>query len=111
VSGDLHAIGLGSILSSGLLDLSNNPIVSVLSGPIGTRPGGWPSGVRKIGAQPSLHLKMDEALKPLENHGFTIADFTQDAVELQFFKWDRNTQSVSDIDSLTPFYSKKIARS
>jgi len=111
VSGDLHAIGLGSILSSGLLDLSNNPIVSVLSGPIGTRPGGWPSGVRKIGAQPSLHLKMDEALKPLENHGFTIADFTQDAVELQFFKWDRNTQSVSDIDSLSPFYSKKIARS
>jgi hypothetical protein len=111
VSGDLHAIGLGSILGTGQIDLSKNPVVSVLAGPIGTRPGGWPSGLRKIGAQPSLHLKMEEAIKPIENHGFTIADFTPDAVELQFFKWDRNSQNVSDIDQLTPFYSKKISRS
>ena len=110
VSGDLHAIGLGAITSTGKMDLSNNPVVSVLTGPIGTRPNGWPSGVRKIGAQPSLHLRMNEAIKPIENHGFTIADFTQEGVELRFFKWDRNTQTPDEIDTLEPFHVEKLSR-
>jgi len=82
----------------------------VLTGPIGTRPNGWPSGVRKIGAQPSLHLRMNEAIKPIENHGFTIADFTQEGVELRFFKWDRNTQTPDEIDTLEPFHVEKLSR-
>ena len=75
MSGDLHAIAIGKIMRTGNLDLSANPVVAVLTGPVGTRPGGWPSsGIRKIGAQPSLHLKVDEEVKPIENHGFTLAD-------------------------------------
>ena len=110
VSGDLHAIGIGKILRTGNLDLSANPVVSVLTGPVGTRPAGWPSGIRKIGAQPSLHLKMDEEVKPIENHGFTIADFTGDKVVLRFFKWDRNAQSVEAIDTLEPFHTAELKR-
>ena len=110
VSGDLHAIGIGSIKRTGTLDLSANPVVSVLTGPVGTRPTGWPSGIRKIGAQPSLHLTMDEAVKPIENHGFTIADFTADKVVLRFFKWDRNAQGVEAIDTLEPFHTAELKR-
>ncbi len=110
VSGDLHAIGIGRIKSSGNVDFSANPVVSVLTGPIGTNPNGWPSGVRKIGAQPSLHLSMDEAVKPIENHGFTIADFTADKVVLRFFKWDRNAQGVEAIDTLEPFHTAELKR-
>jgi hypothetical protein len=110
MSGDLHAIGLGSIKRTGTLDLSANPVVSVLTGPVGTRPTGWPSGIRKIGAQPSLHLSMDEAVKPIEQHGFTIADFTPDKVVLRFFKWDVNTQGVEAIDTLEPFHTAELRR-
>ena len=110
MSGDLHALGLGRISKSGETDLSSNPVISVLTGPIGTRPGGWPSGARKIGAQPSLHLTMEEMIKPIENHGFTLAEFTEDAVEIKLFKWDRNSQSVDDIETLEPFHTQKFLR-
>ena len=110
MSGDLHALGLGRISKSGEIDLSSNPVISVLTGPIGTRPGGWPSGARKIGAQPSLHLTMEETIKPIENHGFTLAEFTEDAVEIKLFKWDRNSQSVDDIETLQPFHTQKFLR-
>ncbi len=110
MSGDLHAIGIGRIQRTGNLDLSANPVVSVLTGPVGTWPGGWPSGIRKIGAQPPLHLKVDEEVKPIENHGFTLADFTQDKIVLRFFKWDRNTQGVDAIDTLEPFHTAELKR-
>jgi len=45
MSGDLHAIAIGRILRSGSLDLSANPVVTALTGPVGTRAGGWPSGI------------------------------------------------------------------
>lgn len=110
VSGDLHAIGIGSIKRTGTHDLSANPVVSVLTGPVGTRPAGWPSGIRKIGAQPSLHITMDEEVKPIENHGFTIADLTRDKVVLRFFKWDKNSQGVDAIDTLEPFHTSELKR-
>ena len=111
MSGDLHAIAIGKIMRTGNLDLSANPVVSVLTGPVGTRPGGWPSsGIRKIGAQPSLHLSVNEEVKPIENHGFTIADFTEDKIVLRFFKWDVNTQTVEAIDTLEPFHTAELKR-
>jgi GAF domain-containing protein len=65
------------MLRSGTLDLKANPITTVLSGPIGSRPGpnGWPSGRRGTGAMPPAHLDMDEQVKPIEQHGFTLVDF------------------------------------
>jgi len=80
----------------------------LLVGPIGTRDSGWPSGVRKILPQPSLHLQMEELVKPIEQHGFTIADFTPTSITLRMFKWDKKTQSIDDIDSLEPFHVMEI---
>lgn len=110
LSGDLHAIAVGRILGSGTLDLSANPVVSALTGPVGTRPGGWPSGVRKVGATPSIHLRVDEQVKPIEQHGFTIADFTADTIVLRFFKWDVDTQSTEALDTLEPFHTAELKR-
>ena len=84
--------------------------MSALTGPVGTRPGGWPSGVRKVGATPSIHLRVDEQVKPIEQHGFTIADFTADTIVLRFFKWDVNTQSAEALDTLEPFHTAELKR-
>ena len=76
ISGDLHAIGIGKILRSGKLDLEKTPITAILSGPIGTGPLGWPSGRRGVGSTPPAYLDVNEEIKPIEQHGFTIADFS-----------------------------------
>ena len=110
VSGDLHAIAIGRMLRTGSIDLSANPVIAVLAGPVGTRPTGWPSGIRKIGAQPSLHLQMDEPVRPIEQHGFTLADFTPDKVVLRMFKWDVKTQTPEALDTLEPFHTVEFAR-
>ena len=110
VSGDLHAIAIGRMMRSGRLDLQTNPVNVALSGPIGTRPGGWPSGRRGTGALPPAHIELSEQLKPIEQHGFTVADFTLDKIVMRFFKWDVNTQPVEAIDSLVPFHTAELQR-
>lgn len=110
MSGDLHAIAIGHILRSGTLDLSANPVISALTGPVGTSPKGWPSSIRKVGAMPPGHLTVDERVKPIEQHGFTIADFTAGAIVLRFFKWDVNTQSADALDTLEPFHTEELKR-
>jgi hypothetical protein len=112
ISGDLHAIGIGRMLRSGKLDLRANPITTVLAGPIGCRTGplGWPSGRRGTGAMPPAHLDMVEDVKPIEQHGFTLVDFTPDKIVLQFFKWDWKTQPVENIDTLRPFHITELIR-
>ena len=42
MSGDLHAIGIGRILRSGTHDLSANPVVSALTGPVAPGPAAGP---------------------------------------------------------------------
>ena len=108
ISGDMHAVAIGRMLRSGMLDLKANPVNVVLSGPIGTRPSGWPSGRRGTGALPPAHIDLAEAVKPIEQHGFTIADFLTDKMVLRFFKWDRNTQPVEAIDTLEPFHTAEL---
>ena len=110
ISGDMHAVAIGRMLRSGALDLKANPVNAVLSGPIGTRPGGWPSGRRGTGAMPPAHLDMVEEVKPIEQHGFTIVDFTPDKMVLRFFKWDVKTQAVEAIDTLQPFHTTELVR-
>src|SRR5215469_13609769 len=92
------------------LDLSANPINAVLTGPISTRPSGWPSARRGTGALPPTHLDMAEDVKPTEQHGFTIADFEPDKIVLRMFKWDVKTQSVEAIDNLDPFHTAVLTR-
>src|SRR5262249_19150125 len=84
MSGDLHAIAIGRIVRSGKFALSATRVVRALTGPVGTRPAGWPSGIRKVGAIPPIHLTVDEQVKPIEQHGFTMADFTPDTIVLRF---------------------------
>jgi hypothetical protein len=112
ISGDLHAIGIGRMLRSGALDLRTNPITTVLSGPVGSRPTplGWPSGRRGTGAMPPAHLDMDEQVKPIEQHGFTLVDFTADKMLLRMFRWDWRTQAVEAMDMLEPFHTAELMR-
>ena len=109
VSGDLHAIGLGKMLRAGALDLEANPVTAVLSGPVGTSPGGFPSAVRGIGSSPPAHLDMDEIAPPREHHGFTLVDFTPDGITVRLFGWDVNSQPVDAIDTLEPFHTTELS--
>jgi hypothetical protein len=112
ISGDLHAIGVGRMLRSGALDLKANPVTVALAGPLGSRttPLGWPSGRRGTGAAPPAHLDMIEDVKPIEQHGFTLVDFTPDKMVLRFFKWDYRTQTPDAIDTLEPFHATELGR-
>ncbi|MGH9646913.1 MAG: alkaline phosphatase D family protein [Bryobacteraceae bacterium] len=110
VSGDLHAVGIGKILRSGSLNLEKNPLTTVLAGPIGTAPGGWPSAFRGVGPSTPEHLDLREEIKPIEQHGFTIADFLPDRIRLRFFKWDLKTQAPDAIDNLQPFHTTELGR-
>ena len=111
VSGDMHSIALGTMLGSGALDLKGNPIHVALPGTIGTWPGGWPSvGIRGTPATPSAVLEFEEQIKPIEEHGFILADFTQDKIVLRFFTWDVKAQPVEAIDMLQPFHIAEFSR-
>ena len=110
VSGDLHALGIGKILRSGALNFEKTPITAVLAGPIGTGPLGWPSARRGVGSTPPAHLDVKEEIKPIEQHGFTIADFLPDRIVLRFFKWHVNVDSPDAIDKLQPFHSTELGR-
>ena len=100
------------MLRSGTIDLRDNPVNVVLSGPIGCRPGplGWPSGRRGTGAMPPAHLDMEEQVKPIEQHGFTVVDFTPDKMTVRLFKWNIKTQPVDAIDTLEPFHTVELTR-
>ena len=96
---------------AGTLDLNANPITAVLSGPIGTSVRGFPSVVRGIGATPPAHLDIEESVAPIEEHGFTLADFLPDRIVLRQFKWDVDRQPLDAIDTLEPFQTTELARS
>ena len=108
VSGDLHAIGLGTMQRSGALDLRENPVTAVLSGPVGTAPAGFPSAVRGIPSSPPAHLDLVEAAPPREQHGFTLVDFLRDRAVIRLFAWDVNSQPLNAIDSLEPFHTTEV---
>ncbi len=103
VSGDLHAIGAGKMMRCGKDGLTN-PVYTVLSGPIGTGSTGWPSGRRGIAPSVPSHIDLQQEIAPLEQHGFTLADFFADRIDLRFFKWHTGVDPVDAIDSLEPFH-------
>ncbi len=110
VSGDLHALGVGRMHRAGEVNLAGRPITTVLSGPIGTSIRGFPSVVRGIGATPPAHLDMEEAVAPIEEHGFTLADFLPDRIVLRQFRWDVNSQPLEAIDRMEAFYTTELPR-
>jgi hypothetical protein len=110
ISGDLHDIAEGRIHRSGELDFSRNPVVVILPGPLGTGDRGWPSAFRGIGALPPTHLDMEESLKPIEENGFILADFTPESVTVRYFRFDYHRQSPDVIDTLEPFRTTELKR-
>jgi hypothetical protein len=78
ISGDLHAIGETRIGATGSIDLKNNPVTSVLSGPIGTAGYGWPSFFRGTRGMTPAGLVVDEVQPTIEENGFLILDIVPD---------------------------------
>jgi hypothetical protein len=96
ISGDMHAIALGTMHRSGATDLSRKPVNVAIPRTIGTGPTGWPSvDIRGTPTTPSRVLDFQEQLKPIEQHGFILADFTPDRIVLRFFTWDVKRQNLA----------------
>jgi hypothetical protein len=110
ISGDLHAIAEGRMMRCGALDFGKNPVVVILSGPLGTGDRGWPSAFRDIGASVPNHLQMEENLKPIEENGFIIADFTREGITIRYFRFNYHQQTAGVIDTLEPFRVTELKR-
>ena len=63
-----------------------------------------------MGALPPNHLDMDETLKPLQENGFLLMDFTPETVTLRYFRWNAKKDPVEAIDSLEPFRTTELRR-
>jgi hypothetical protein len=108
LSGDLHAIGSGLITRSGELNF-DNPVQTILAGPIGTGTG-WPSSARGIDATVPVDLEVEERASPIENNGFSIFDIDTDSIEVRQFAW-LPEQGLDAIDNLQPFSTFRLSRS
>ena len=109
LSGDLHALAEGKITRYGQLDFSRNPVVSVLTGPISTGPRAWPSAWRGTPPQTPTTLEIEEGLTPIEKNGFSVIDFTEDRVEIQFSSWKMGEPEAA-LDNLRPFHRVSLSR-
>jgi hypothetical protein len=87
-----------SMMRCGGLDFSKKPVNVILSGPLGTGDRGWPSALRGIGASPPTHLTMEEDLKPIEENGFILADFTAESITVRYFRFNYHKQSPDMIE-------------
>jgi hypothetical protein len=110
LSGDLHALAEGKIQRYGELDFRKNPVVSVLTGPISTGPKAWPSAWRGTPPQVPTSLEIEEGLKPIEKNGFSIIDFTEGRIEIQFTSWKLDEPEAL-LDNLKPFHKVVWERS
>ena len=105
VSGDIHAIAVGTITRSGRLDLSSNPVVSVLPGPIGTDGMAWPRAVE----HPN-QLDVTDRWTPILENGFAVLDCYRDRIDVRLFRWNGRQQSAADIPALKPFTQVVLPR-
>ena len=111
VCGDMHTQTAGWIERSGELDLTDDPIPSVLTGSMSVDKGGFPSGgLRGIEAQPPTMLTVDEELPSYEKAGFTIIDFTPEKVTVQFFGWKHGEDSLDEMAVLEPHFTFEVVR-
>jgi len=85
VSGDLHLLGAGSITRSGDLDLSANPVYTVLSGPGGVGDLGWLSSARGLSARVPAEMTVEQLLTPVERNGYTRITLTQDSCNIALY--------------------------
>ena len=86
----------------------DNPINTILAGPIGTGTG-WPSSARGIGSTVPSSVEVEERVHPVENNGFSILDIDTDSIEVKQFAW-LPAQGLDVIDTLQPFSTFKLSR-
>ncbi len=99
ISGDIHKSAHARILRVGELDMSNNPVVSLLPGTPGTGENGLQAVVHAAN-----HLEVSNEWGPVGVNGFMIADFYKDRVECSFYAWDSRIQEESAIANLDVSY-------
>ena len=109
LSGDLHAIGHAALERSGDIDLSKNPVHSVLTGTLGTQ-NGWPSDARGTPPQTAIGLSHATHGEVLEKNGFTLLDVTPEEVTVRLFAW-KSGEPLEAIDALEPYHVFAIRRS
>ncbi len=103
MSGDLHDHALGRIVRSATRDFTGNPVNTVVTGPLGTGPGGWPSrGIRQTPAMPPLQLTVETTLAPLEQNGFSLIDVEPERIVVRTFVWNAEQDPEEAIDTLEP---------
>lgn len=83
-SGDIHAQGAISIEASSELTF-DEPVVSILVGPVGTSDATWPSAARGIPAAQPEWLVSEELHATSEVNGFTVLEFTSTEAKLRLF--------------------------
>jgi len=109
LSGDLHAIGHGSIMRSGDLDLSNNPIHSILSGPVSTSAAGWPTFARGAAPAAPQGMVLEQEAPPVERNGFTLLDVEPEKITVTQFSW-REPEPINAPEDIKPTSSFEISR-
>lgn len=109
LGGDLHAIGEGTITRTGEHNLSANPVISVLPGPVGTGRPGWPSLIRGTRGLPPAGLEVREKIETLEMNGFVLVDFAPDGITIRYFRWKLGMDE-SLLDRLEPFETTVLPR-
>lgn len=109
ISGDMHASAVSAISRSGDLDLSRNPIRTILPGTIGTANRGFPSSVRGIFPWHPKALDAVDLAKIEERNGFSIVDVEPERVTVRQFRW-RPPEPFAAIASLEPYSTDVIER-
>ena len=106
-SGDLHASGHARIQASGDLSLQDNPLHTILTGPVGTGRA-WPSATR--GTPPVIPhgLELEPVTPVIEKNGFTLLDVKPNCIRVRLFAW-RSGEPVERIDTLEPYHDVEIA--
>lgn len=107
ISGDLHAIGSGTIHRSAALNF-DNPVETILSGPVGTG-SAWPSASRGIGSTVPVNLQVEERSSPIEKNGFTILDIDPFGIDVRQFAW-LPEDGLDTINNLQPFSEFRLDR-
>jgi hypothetical protein len=98
LTGDLHALGATRIERSGSLDLSSNPVISILPGPVGVGDAGWPSRARGVLAQTPADLVTTGLLGLEERNGYAVLQFDRDRIECQLFRCPEGYVSPSQLN-------------
>ena len=109
MSGDLHATGHAQITRSGNLNMTANPVNTMITGPLGTGTY-WPPRARGTLPTTAIGLQLTDQAPIQEKNGFTIVDAYPDHLRVRLFAWRRETNQTHEIENLAPYHDIVITR-